>query len=111
MKKIVWIWKGRALEDLQRFSPASRREAGYQLSNIQEGLDPSDWKPMKSIGSGVKELRIHCENEYRVIYIAKFEEAIYVLHVFEKKTRKTAQKEINIAKTRYADLLKNRVGG
>ena len=96
MKDIEFI--GSALEDLKDFPAKAKREAGYQLDRVQNGLEPTDWKPMKTIGAGVKEIRIKEGNQYRVIYIAKHEEAVYVLHAFEKKTQRTAQKDIDSAK-------------
>jgi phage-related protein len=66
-----------------------KREIGYNLDKIQRGLEPHDWKPMNSIGKGVNEMRIHQENEYRLIYVVKLQESIYVLHSFIKKTEKT----------------------
>jgi phage-related protein len=71
-------------------------------------MDPSDWKPMPSVGGGVQEVRIHCANEYRVIYLAKLAEAVYVLHAFEKKTRKTPQAAIEAARRRLLLLLSHR---
>lgn len=82
-----------------------RREAGYNLDKIQRGGDPFDWKPVTSVGQGVKEIRIHENNEYRVFYVAKFKEAIYVLHSFVKKTEQTLQKDIDLGKKRYAEML------
>jgi len=81
---------------------------GYQLYKVQSGLDPSDWKPMPSVGGGVQEIRIHSDNEYRGIYLAKFAEAVYVLHAFEKKTRKTPQMAIEVARRRLQLLLSHR---
>jgi phage-related protein len=86
------------------FPDEARREAGYQLGFVQLGFEPSDWKPMPSIGQGVREIRIHSEGEFRVLYIAKYEEAVYVLHAFQKKTRKTPKKDMDIAKTRIREL-------
>ena len=96
MKDIQFI--GRSLESIRDFPDVPKREAGYQLDRVQHGLDPIDWKPMSSIGSGVCEIRIKHEGQYRVIYIAKFEEAIYVLHAFQKKTQKTNKQDIDVAK-------------
>ena len=83
-------WRGSSYKDLLSFPDESRRDAGYQLGFVQLGFEPSDWKPMSSIGQGVKEIRIHVEGEFRVLYIAKYEEAIYVLHAFQKKSQKIA---------------------
>lgn len=94
-------WEGSSLRDLCATPKEVRRRAGYELLQVQEGEEPSDWKPMNTIGQGVKEIRINIGNEYRIIYVAKFVEAIYVLHVFQKKTQKTSQKEITLAKKRY----------
>ncbi|MBI5314756.1 MAG: type II toxin-antitoxin system RelE/ParE family toxin [Nitrospirae bacterium] len=72
------------------------------------GLDPSDWKPMPRVGTGVQEIRIHCDNEYRVIYLAKLAEAVYVLHAFEKKTQKTPHAALGVARRRLQLLLSQR---
>jgi len=100
-------FKGSSLLDLRAFPAGPRREAGHQLDQLQRGLDPDDWKPMSSIGPGVREVRIRdSDGAFRVIYVAKFEEAIFVLHCFQKKTQKTSQKDIALATHRYKDLLK-----
>ncbi|OFZ70103.1 MAG: hypothetical protein A2Z01_03755 [Betaproteobacteria bacterium RBG_16_58_11] len=102
MKPIIWIGNSKA--NLRAFSDDARRQAGFELNEVQKGKVPSDWKPMASIGLGVQEIRIHAENEYRVIYVAKFAEAIYILHAFTKKSQGTAQRDIEIAATRYRQL-------
>jgi len=100
-------FRGGALDDLCRFPTAARREAGYQLYQVQEGLDPDDWKPMNTVGPGVKEIRIHeADGAFRVIYVAKFADAIYVLHCFQKKTQKTNSDDLALAKRRYKDLIR-----
>ncbi|HEX8044042.1 type II toxin-antitoxin system RelE/ParE family toxin [Candidatus Deferrimicrobium sp.] len=71
-------------------------------------MEPPDWKPMPSVGAGVTEIRIHTGVEHRVFYIAKFREAIYVLHAFEKRTGKTAKKDIELARRRYGQLVRDR---
>ena len=91
MKEKDLHWRGSSYRDLLSFAEGARREVGYQLGFVQLGYEPSDWKPMYSIGQGVRELRVHVEGEFRVLYIAKFEEAIYVLHAFQKKTQKNAK--------------------
>jgi phage-related protein len=96
-----------ALDDLRAFPIAARREAGYQLDQVQQGRDPDEWKPMSTIGQGVREIRIReADGAFRVIYVAKFEAAIYVLHCFQKKTQKTSREDITLATRRYKDLLK-----
>jgi len=96
------------LEDVKAFPPEARKDIGYQLYRIQEGVEPSDWKPMNTIGVGVREIRIHAGNEYRVIYVAKFTEAIYVLHAFVKKTARTSKRDITLAMERFKQLEKLR---
>jgi phage-related protein len=73
-------WLGSSLENLRAFPEDARRDAGYQLGRVQQGLLPTDWKPMTTVGPGVIEVRVHTRVEHRVFYIAKFEEAVYVLH-------------------------------
>ena len=98
---------GSALDDLRAFPVLSRREAGYQLDQVQRGLDADDWKPMTTIGKGVREIRIRdAAGAFRIIYVAKFADAIYVLHCFQKKTQKTSKADLNKAEKRYRDLTK-----
>jgi len=101
-KPLVWV--GSSVEDLRDFPAEARRLAGYQLRRVQSGLMPSDWKPMKTIGPGVNEIRIHTGIECRVFYLARFPEAIYVLHAFEKRTRQTPRGDIDLARRRFAEL-------
>ncbi len=92
-------------ELLRAFPQTARDVAGHQLYLVQKGGEPDDWKPMNDIGSGVRENRVHAVTQYRVIYVAKFEEAIYVLHLFEKRSRKTAKKDIALARRRHAEAI------
>jgi phage-related protein len=105
--KPLW-WVGSSLGDVRDFPEDARREIGHQLHRIQQGLTPADWKPMNGIGAGVREIRIHTRVEHRVIYVAKFEEAVYVLHAFEKRTRKTRQADIDLARKRFAEVVRER---
>ncbi len=98
------IWLGSSRKDIATFDPDARKEAGYQLFRVQEGKDPSDWKPMSCVGSGVREIRIHTGKAYRVIYVAKFLGAVYVLHAFEKKSQKTPLAETELAAKRYRSI-------
>jgi phage-related protein len=107
-KSLVWV--GRTLERLRGLSAPARREAGHQLHLVQLGVEPSDWKPMSSVGPGVIEIRVHADGEYRVLYVARFSEAIYVLHAFEKKTRQTRQGDIELARRNLAEVLRHRRG-
>lgn len=96
-----------ALDDLRAFPAAAKREAGYQIDLVQNGDDPDDWKPMSTIGPGVNEIRIRDEaGAFRVIYVAKFADAIYVLHCFQKKTERTSKHDIELGRQRYRALLK-----
>ncbi len=101
-------WVGGSLEDVRAFPEAARREVGYQLRRLQGGLLPADWKPMASVGPGVAELRIHSRVEHRIFYVAKFEEAIFVLHAFEKRTRQTRQADLELARKRLAEVVRAR---
>jgi phage-related protein len=104
------LWLGSSREDIRAFPEDARRLAGFQLRSVQQGLDPSDWKPMPTVGPGVREIRIHTAFEHRVVYIAKFEEAVYVLHAFEKRSRKTPRHDLNLAKARWRQLMVQRQG-
>jgi phage-related protein len=98
---------GDSLERIREFPSGPKREAGHQLDRVQRGLEPDDWKSMNTIGSGVKELRIRDKaGAYRVIYLAKLEQAVYVLHGFQKKTRKTSASDIALAVERYRQLMR-----
>lgn len=95
---------GTAREDLAGFPKAARVRAGHELFMVQVGRDPADWKPLPSVGLGACEIRTRDETgAYRVIYVAKFVSAVYVLHAFQKKSRKTELAEIRLARTRYRD--------
>jgi len=92
---------GSSLDDLRNFPNEARRDAGFELRAVQNGFEPSDWKPISSIGSGVREIRIHTLGEWRVIYVTKLNEAIFVLPAFQKKTRKTSRNDIELARKRF----------
>ncbi|SDR63337.1 Phage-related protein [Rhizobiales bacterium GAS113] len=100
-------FRGSALDDLRAFPTAARREAGHQLDQVEQGRDPDDWKPMNTVGLGVREIRIREDGgAFRVLYVTKFAEAIYVLHCFQKKTQATSKTDIDLAARRYRDLVK-----
>lgn len=105
-KSLTWL--GSSREDLCGFPEAARRAAGFELRQVQLGLPPSDWRPMGTVGLGVVEIRIHADGEYRVLYVAKFAEAVYVLHAFEKRTRKTPGVVIELARARLKVLQQTR---
>lgn len=99
MKPLRFV--GSSLDDLRSFPAEARRQAGFELYAVQRGLEPSNWKAMKTVSSGVREIRIRVLGEWRVIYVAKFADAVYVLHAFQKKTQKTRRSDIEIARRRY----------
>lgn len=100
-------FRGSALDDLRAFPPEARSEAGFQLRRIQSGLEALDWKPMNTIGTGVREIRISEDSgAFRVIYVTKLEDAIYVLHCFQKKTQKTSAADLALATRRYKELMR-----
>lgn len=102
-KQIVWV--GNSKEGLRDFPLVARQRAGYQLENLQDGDEPDDWKPMKTVGPGVQEIRIKCDDgAFRVFYVANRPDAIYVLHAFRKTTQKTEKRDIDLAKTRLKSL-------
>ena len=99
-KPICWV--GSSYEDLLAFPKDARKEAGFQLGKVQAGIEPADWKTFDDVGAGTKEIRIRdASGIYRVMYVAKFEEAVYVLHCFQKKTQTTSKQDKTIAATRY----------
>ena len=107
MKPLQFL--GDSLSRLREFSPDAKQDAGYQLDKVQRGERPDDFKSMPSIGKGVEEIRIWDESgAYRVIYTARLADAIYVLHAFQKKTQATAKRDIDLAKARFADLIRSK---
>lgn len=104
MKAVVWV--GSTRNDIRAFSPDARRRVGHELYQVQRGLDPSDWKALPSIGAGVREIRIHTEVEHRLVYIATFEEGVYALHAFEKKTRRASRADVDLARNRLKEVLR-----
>lgn len=93
-------WVGTALSDVRQLPEDARRSAGYELRRVQQGLMPTDWKPMSTVGAGVIEIRLRGRLEHRVLYVAKFEEAVYVLHAFPKNTRRTRKADLELARRR-----------
>lgn len=104
MKPIVF--SGRSLETIRKFPLTVKREIGYQLDRVQRGLNPVDWKPMTSIGQGVREIRIHWKGQYRVLYVTTIGDSVFVLHAFQKKTMKTARIDIEKAKRALSQVIK-----
>jgi phage-related protein len=106
-KQILWV--GSAYDDLLAFPKDARKEAGFELGKVQAGLDPTDWKPFDDVGAGTREIRIRdASGMYRVMYIARFEEAVYVLHCFEKRTQATGKRDKSTAAVRYRAVVSSR---
>ncbi|MFM2408555.1 MAG: hypothetical protein RL358_1297 [Pseudomonadota bacterium] len=112
MKEKLVDWRGSSLKDLLNenvFSVQARNVAGMQLRRVQRGDEPDDWKPFDEVGVGTKEIRIKLsDGAFRVMYVAKFPEAVYVLHCFKKKTQKTSQDDVDLAKRRYKAVIQER---
>ena len=103
--KPVHFW-GTSRKDLRKLGKDARENMGFQLYKVQQGFLPDDWKPMSGLGAGVNEIRMQEEgNAYRLIYVATFAEAIYVLHAFQKKTRETSRHDVAIARQRYRQVV------
>ena len=101
-------WLGDCRERVRAFPSEARREVGFELWEVQQGQQPSDWKPMPSVGLGVNEIRVRAGNAYRLIYVARFSEAVYVLHAFEKKSRKTSKPDLELARKRFRTMVQER---
>jgi phage-related protein len=103
MKQVIWM--GSSKEDLKAFPQEARREVGYQLEHVQEGVDPDDWKPMSTVGAGVREIRVReSSGAFRCIYVATRPEGVYVLHCFQKKTQKTSHQDLDLAQRRFKSI-------
>jgi phage-related protein len=105
-KPINWI--GTSRDDICSFPEDARRKAGFQLRAVQRGEAPVDFKSMPIVGKGVQEIRIRTEDAYRIFYVARFDEEIYVLHAFQKQTQKTTKQDIQIGQQRYQQMIEER---
>ena len=106
MKRVAWL--GDSREPIREFPDAAKHDAGYQLERVQAGKEPADWKAMASVGLGVNEIRFREGGAFRVLYVANFPEAVYVLHAFQKKARKTPKTETDVARNRYRAMVNER---
>ena len=103
MKQVVFFVK--SLWSLKKFPSGVRQDAGFQIDMVQRGKAPDDWKPMKTIGKGVREIRVNWNGaQFRVIYVVGRDGLVYVLHAFQKKTRRTRKSEIDLAKQRLMEI-------
>lgn len=106
MKPVVFL--GDSRKRMREFLDGARAVAGREIYRVQCGEDPSDWKSMTAVGAGVREIRVQESGHFRVIYVAKFAEAVYVLHAFQKKTPQTSQPDIQLARRRFDALVNER---
>ena len=102
------IWLGTAQDDLRGFPADARQVAGFQLWRVQRGMEPNDWKPMPAVGLGVREIRVHTGLEHRVLYLAKFDDAVHVLHAFQKRSQQTPKRDVELARQRFRELQRQR---
>jgi phage-related protein len=99
------IWMGGSREDLKLFPDAAQNSLGFELYRVQCGLDPMDWKPLKTVGAGVKEIRVRDEaGIFRMVYLATRPEGVYVLHCFQKKTPRTSRSDLELATKRFKSI-------
>jgi phage-related protein len=105
MKPVVWL--GDSKRAIREFPEEVQGSLGHELARVQWGRKPLDHKPMPSIGAEVEEIRAWAESgTYRVLYIARLAEAVYVLHAFQKKTQQTSQRDVDLAQLRLRGLLR-----
>ena len=106
-KDLIWVGSSRA--DLSALSADVRRQLGFDLREVQRGRAPRDWKPMPTVGAGVVEIRVReADGAFRLFCVAKFAEAVYVLHAFQKKSQKTSALDLEFARSRYAAVRRQR---
>jgi len=102
MKHIAFL--GNSRDVIRDFPDGVRYRAGVELRAVQNGLEPDDWKPMKTVGPGVQEIRIRdASGAFRIIYLATLADWVLVLHAFQKKTQQTTQRDIELAAKRLKD--------
>jgi phage-related protein len=103
MKEVAFV--GDSLKRIRAFPLNARQDAGYQIDKVQRGENPDNWKPVNTIGKGVKEIRIkEAGSQYRVVYLANMKDAVYVLHAFQKTTQKTQKSDIDLARKRFREI-------
>lgn len=102
-RKVVFV--GSSRKDLQAFPEDAKDDLGQELWAIQNDSEPKNWKPMSSVGPGVRELRTQdASGAFRVIYVLRIADKIHVLHAFQKKTQQTAKKDIDLARQRLREI-------
>lgn len=104
MKEVIFL--GNSLENLRSFPDNARRDAGFEIDRLQRDLEPRDWKPMPSVGNGVREIRIREKSGiFRIVYAVKVAETVHILHTFQKKTQATAKSDIDLARQRFRHVM------
>jgi phage-related protein len=96
-------WAGSSRRDLRAFPLEARNALGFELELVQRGQEPTDWKPMPSVGMGVREIRARIGGAWRMVYVTRLEDRIWVLHVFQKKTQRTAKSDLDVARRRLRE--------
>jgi len=103
LKEVVWLGDSKAV--ISEFSAKIREDLGFELYRLQQGKPPLKSRPMKSIGTGVFELKEQDQSGwYRVIYTLQVKNKIYVLHCFKKQSAKTPKADLELAQRRLKQI-------
>ena len=102
MQTVIFMASSR--DDLRAFPEAARRLMGRQILRLQYGLEPDDWKPVKAVGVGVREVRVRAGGQFRAFYVTHVGNAIYILHAFQKKTQRTSPRDIALGQQRFRQI-------
>jgi phage-related protein len=98
-------WLGDSRDVVRGYARDVRVAIGNELRLLQTGEKPVHARPLKTVGRGVWELKIsEAEGQFRVVYVVKRNDRIYVLHAFQKKTQQTPQRDIDLAKARFKEI-------
>jgi phage-related protein len=106
IKPVTWL--GDSRDRVSEFPDEARQASGFELWEVQQGNEPTAWRPMPTVGLGVNEITVRAGGAFRLLYVARFAEAVYVLHAFQKKTRKTGEADISLARKRFRELIQER---
>lgn len=105
--KPVRFW-GNSEKALERFPERAQDVLAREIARLSRGEDPLHWRPMPSIGPGAREIRVRVGRQFRAIYVTTLPEAVYILHVFEKKSQQTSGPDLELARVRFRQLLRER---
>ena len=100
------VFEGNTLTLIRQLPDKARLRAGYEIDRVQRDKLPENWKPFPSVGQGVREIRIQVGQQFRIMYLVKYENKVHILHVFEKKIQKTRTSDIEIAEKRLKQVIK-----